>query len=139
MRALPATKADLSWLEDHVGLLARSATAIKAEYPSGKIAGMVGFDSWHPGSVQVHIALESPMAWRCLTRVVWDYAFNQEGVSSVLAVIPSHRCEAVRMAVFLGFRDTHRVRDGFAPGSDLIHFEMRRKDCRHLPAERMAA
>lgn len=135
MRARPSTRgecSDLAWLEDHVGVLTRSATGITAVKPDGSIGGVVGFDSWHPGSVYVHIACESPLAWRCLAAVVWDYAFNERGVSQVLAVIPSHRHQAVRMATRLGFKSTHRVTDGFCPGSDLVHFAMTRAECRFL-------
>jgi hypothetical protein len=135
----PTTKEDIAWIEDRVGVLVRSATSIAAVRPDGRIAGVVAYDSWTPGSVRVHIALDSPMAWRALNKAVWNYAFEQEGVSTVTAIIPSHRCEAVRMAVFLGFRSTHRVRDGFSPGSDLVHFEMRRSECRFLQPQAKAA
>jgi hypothetical protein len=135
----PTTPEDIAWIEDHVGVLKRNATSIAAIRPDGQIAGVVAYDSWHPGSVQVHIALASPMAWRALSRAVWDYAFEQEGVESVLATIPSHRCEAIRMAILLGFKSTHRVRDGFCPGSDLVHFQMRRSECRFLDSQRKAA
>lgn len=131
------TPEDIAWIEDHVGVLKRNATSIAALRPDGTIAGVVAFDAWNPGSVQCHVALESPMAWRHLTRAVWDYAFTQEGVAVVLAVIPSHRCEAVRMAICLGFKSTHRVRDGFCPGSDLVHFAMRREECRFLQPQQL--
>lgn len=134
----PTTPEDIAWIEDHVGVLKRNATSIAAVKPDGTIAGVVAFDAWNPGSVHCHIALESPMAWRHLTKAVWLYAFEQEGVSAVLATIPSHRCEAVRMAICLGFKSTHRVRDGFCPGSDLVHFEMRREDCKFLQREPQA-
>ncbi len=139
MNLRPTTKADIAWIEDQVGVLTRTATSIAAIRPNGEIAGVVAFDSWHPGSVQCHIALADKWAWRHLSRAVWDYAFEQEGVSSVLAVIPSHRCEAIRTAMMLGFKDTHRVRDGFCVGSDLVHFQMRREQCRFLQPQAKAA
>jgi hypothetical protein len=61
-------------------------------------------------------------------------------VAVVLATIPSHRCEAIRAATFLGFKDSpYRVRDGFCPGSDLVNFYMRRDMCRFLEPQRKAA
>lgn len=128
----PSTRSDMEWIESRVGVLTRSATGISAIRPDGAVGGVVAFDSWHPGSVQVHIAAESPLAWRALCRVVWDYAFNQEKVGAVLATIPSHRWQAVQMAIRLGFKESHRVREGFSKGSDLVFFYMRREMCRFL-------
>jgi hypothetical protein len=122
-----------------VGVLKRNATSIAAIRSDGTIAGVVAFDSWNPGSVHCHIALADKWAWRHLAKAVWDYAFNQEGVAVVLATIPSHRCEAIRAATFLGFKDSHRVRDGFSPGSDLVNFYMRRDMCRFIEPLRKAA
>ncbi len=111
--------------------------AIEAVDDEGRILGMVGFDGWwgepgQGGSVQMHVAIEKPIAVRRLAPAAFDYVFRQAGKDVAIGVVPAHNRRALEFDLHLGFREVHRVRDGWARGDDVVLLEMRRDDCRFL-------
>jgi RimJ/RimL family protein N-acetyltransferase len=58
------------------------------------------------------------------------YAFRHVGV--LLGVIRASNERSLRLSRKVGFRETHRVADGWQAGEDLIVFEMRREECRWI-------
>jgi hypothetical protein len=114
------------WIESRTGcVLTRNARVLVA-WRNGEILGMLAFDAWTPGSVQFHMAVEKAIAWRRLRPALLDYAFRHAGKQVIVGVVPSHNLRSLRMAQRLGGVQTHRVKDGWDLGDDLIVFELRR-------------
>jgi hypothetical protein len=121
------------WLEERASCLVSSSfRAIEAVDDEGRIHGMVGYDCWTPNSVALSIALEHPAALRALLIPGFKYPFVQEGRGIALATVVATNSRSVRLMGRLGFREVHRLRDGWEPGVDLIVYEMRKERCRWL-------
>lgn len=135
VRAAPAHH--YSWLLVRTGYApTQGFRAIEAVDESGRIFGMVGYDGWIPNAVQMHIALDSPLAVRALLRPAFEYPFLEAGKQMVFGVLPADRTRAVALALHLGFDEVGRVEDGWAPGVDLVHLAMLKRNCRWIPQER---
>lgn len=131
MKVRAAMPEEFGWLVQRTSAgLTAGARGILTEDAAGRIRGMVVFDGWTENAAQAHIALDTPMAWRSLSGPVFEYVFEQCGKGVFLVCIPSHNARSIALTRRLGFREAHRVRDGWAPGDDLILFEMRREDWR---------
>jgi RimJ/RimL family protein N-acetyltransferase len=127
VKALAATTEEIDWLRERTGaLLASDPRAIKAVDAMGRIRGMVAYENWTPNSVQAHMAVDTPVAWRSLLPAVFEYPFEECGLGVLFGVIPAGNHRSCAMVRRLGFRETYRIRDGWGPGEDLIIFEMRR-------------
>lgn len=120
------------WAANRIGPLSRNATGISAIRADGSLAGVVAYDAWTPASCQMHVVVDCVAACRALLRPAFAYPFSEAGLRIARAVIPSHRWKAVRLAKRLGFVESHRIKDGWDVGSDLVHFELRREACRYL-------
>ncbi len=128
------------WLQQRTGcLLTPDFRAIAAVDSKGRIAGMVGYSCWTENSVQCHMAAATPLAWRALLPAAFEYPFIRGGRGVLLGLISADNTRSVRMTRRLGFRETHRIRDGHARGVDVIVFELRREECRWLQAHQEAA
>lgn len=133
MIATATTRADLAWLVDRTQCnITSEMRGIKAVDRAGKIRGMVGYDSWTENSVQAHMAVDTPVAWRALLPAVFVYPFLECKKGVLLGVIPSHNTASWGMAKHLGFEVKYAVRDGWARGDDLLLLELRREKCRYL-------
>jgi hypothetical protein len=129
----------MAWLQSRIGALTPVAKGIAAIRPNGTTAGVVGFDMWTPASAHVHVAMDTATACRSLLRPAFAYPFGELELGVLLCTIPSHRCRAIRMAHRLGFRESHRIRHGYAHGSDLVSFEMRKENCPWILGQAKAA
>lgn len=133
MRARAATPQERAHLASVVGVhLTTEARGIVAEDAAGRVRGGVLYDNWTANAVCVHMATETPMAWRALLPAVCEYAFMEGGRGVVLAHVRASNETSVRMVRHIGFREACRVRDGAAVGDDMVIFEMRREECRFL-------
>ncbi len=140
MRVSAATPDDFAWLAGRTGCApTASARAIKAVDAAGRIRGMVLFDMWTENAVQAHMAADSPIVWRSLLRPAFSYPFEEAGKGLLLGVIPANNPRSLALVANFGFRETYRVRDGWAVGVDLVFFEMLRDECPWLSAGRKAA
>lgn len=130
MRLEAAAPRDFGWLQTRAGcLLTATARAMKVVDASGRILGMVAYDDFTKGSCVVHQAVDAPVAWRRLIPAVFIFAFDVVGVSVAVGTVPANNKRAMRLTKRLGFRETYRVRDGWAPGVDMVLHELRREDC----------
>ena len=93
---------------------------------------MVVLDLWTETSVQAHVALDTPIAWRKLGPALWQWVFRQCGKLVLLATIPADNERSLGLVRSLGFMETHRVREGWSIGVDLVLHEMRVHNCRWL-------
>lgn len=127
--ALPT---DFGWFFERTGYSPKHGfRGIKA-IDDGKIAGFVGLDSWTPNSVCMHVAVDyAPLGIVKLIRESFRYAFG-ENRQVVIGITPADKMKALCLAERLGFKETYRIPDGWAPGVDLVIQEMRRENCRWL-------
>jgi hypothetical protein len=140
VRVVAATLLELAWLKKRAGCqLTQDARGLKAVDSYGATRGMVAFDSWTDNACQAHMATDTPIAWRALLPAALDYVFRQAGKGILLGAIPAKNVASIRFARAAGLFETHRVRDGWAVGEDLLLLELRREDCRFLSSERMVA
>lgn len=132
-----AKPVEFGWIEQRTSCaVGPGFRAILAE-DNGRTLGMVGLDGWwgepgQGGSVQMHVAIERPIAVRKLAPAAFDYVFNQAGKMVAIGVVPAHNRRALEFDLHLGFREVHRVRDGWAPGDDMVLLEMRKDECRFI-------
>lgn len=137
VRAAPPR--DFAWLYQRTGfLLSGSGKAIEAVDSQGRIRGMVGYDDWTPSAVRMHLALDTPMAGKALLRPGFLYPFAEVGVRVALAQVVSTHKRIVKLALHLGFRETHRVRGGWDEGADLIFMRLDREACRFIQQRKAA-
>lgn len=143
MRVEAAALADFAWLQARAGcLLTATARAMKVTDAAGRILGMVAYDDFTKGSCVVHQAVESPVAWRRLIPAVFIFPFEVLGLSVVVGTVPANNPRALKHTQKLGFREVYRLKDGWAPGVDMVLHELRREDCvrkRWLKAKEEAA
>jgi hypothetical protein len=97
--------------------------------PQERTIGAIGFDGHTPNSVSMHIAMDSPIAFRALLRWAFYKAFVKwnKGVVTCLVLGSNHRSQALVDSV--GFRKVFTGRDYWAPGEDMLVYEMRREEC----------
>lgn len=123
--ALPS---ELPWLQERVGCdLTPKAKGIVLLDARG-IRGMVAYDNWTHNAVQLHLAVESPVAFRHLLGPMFEYPFVQGGFGLLWSHIVAHNQKSRRIAKSIGFRETHRLRDGWKAGVDLVCVEIRREE-----------
>lgn len=121
-----------AWLSERTGY-APSADfrSLVSVDDGGRVVGVVGFDRWTPGAVHMHVALATPIAARLLLPAAFAEAFA-EGRLLALGEVRASNHRSLSLARHLGFREAHRIRNGWDAGEDVVLFEMRREDCRWL-------
>ena len=129
----PMARERLHWLTDRAGChLTPTFIALEAVDADGKIHGAVGFDGWLGNAAQMHVAIETPIAIRRLAKEAFRWLFVEWGKEIALGVVPAHNEKALRLDCGIGFRPVYRLKDGWAPGDDVILLELRKTDCRWL-------
>lgn len=130
MISISAARPDeLAWVEVRTGcVLTRNAKGIKAVDARDNIRGMVAFDNWTANAVHIHVASDTPMAWKRLLTEARRYAFLQAGKGLVYATIRGDNERALRFAQHACFEFEHRYKDGVAKGVDMVVVRMRRED-----------
>lgn len=124
------------WIIERAGVTASMGfRAIEAIGNDGRIHGMMGYDSWTDNSVVMSIALENPACFRHLIHDAFIYPFIQCGKGVVLCTVRATNERSRKLTEHVGFRLAHRVKDGIAVGEDLLLYEMRREECRWIPAQ----
>lgn len=113
-------------------VLTPNARAIQAVDASGRIRGVIAYDNWTLSAVQLHMAVDYPAVWRRLIPAGFSYAFEECGKQLLIGVIAADNPRSLRMTRRLGFRETYRIRDGWAAGVDMVVHELRREECRWL-------
>lgn len=137
MTVLPCSPDDAWWATERTGYeFAQDARGFRAVDKNGRICGMVLFDRWTPNAAQMHVTLDVPVAARCLIEPSFVLPFLVMRLGLVFGVTPADNEHATALAKRLGFRETHRIKDGWDEGVDLIISEMRRDECRWLPDRR---
>lgn len=139
-RVRPATLREIAALGDFLRWpLQADAQGLSAEDTAGRVRGMVVFDGFKDGGAHAHQG-GVPIAFRTLAPAGFQLAFNTLGLSVLRGLVRGHNGRALALALHWGFRETQRVRDGWAPGEDAVHLELLREECRWLnnPARKVA-
>lgn len=138
VRAAPAEH--YPWIASRAGCVLTAAfRAIEAVRSDGTIVGMVAYSEWTPNAVVMHVAIEHPAALRHLLRAGFEYPFIESGRRIALCAVLSSNARSLVLVRRLGFRETHRIRDGWVEGVDIVSFEMNRSECRWIHPARKAA
>lgn len=134
MKVLQAsTLDDFKWIQAHAHCVCTPyARALKAIDEAGDIRGMVAFDNWTVNAVQVHMAVDTPIAWRSLLPAAFHFAFEMAGKGLVVGITPASNERALSLSRKAGFRQPYRIKDGWAVGEDMVVSEMRKDECRYL-------
>jgi hypothetical protein len=136
VHALAALPEDFTWLQARTGVaLTPDVRGVKAVRPDGSVAGLVAYDLWTEGACQVHLAVETPAAWRCLLEPAFQYPFLEAGRRVLLGMAAASNRPLLRLLTRLGFTRTATIPDGIAPGDALHLFTLRREACRYLPGD----
>lgn len=137
MRALAGEPWEAVYAVERTGCsLMQDTRVIKAVDDTGRTRGMVVYGGWAENSVQVHMAVDTPLAWRALLPGVFTYPFLEAGRGILLGTIRSDNRKALILVRHLGFEVIHRVRHGMAVGVDMVLVEMRRENCPWLDKSR---
>lgn len=125
-----ASTFDFGWLATRAHcLITGDFKAIKVvDEEDSSIVGMVGYCNWKPNSVEAHIAVDKPIAWRALKGPAFTYPFIQAGRKIIFGVCTSDNKKSLRIIRHLGFRETHRVKDGWSDGIDMVLHEIRKEE-----------
>ena len=122
------------WLLQRLGphfFLSPNARGLAAfNEKTGETVGMVAYDNWTDNSAQIHIALDTPIAWRSMARHVFRYPFEEANRGLLIATVASSNLRSLRLTSSVGFKQAYRIKDAVAVGVDYVIFEMRREDCR---------
>lgn len=101
----------------------------------GSIRGMTGYSAWTPNSVTLHVAMDEAdpsdrrEAAAVLIPATFQYPFEERGLKVVLAGVISSNAKSLALCRRLGFREVHRVVQGWDDETDLVLLEMRRDEC----------
>lgn len=131
---------EYGWIVERTGLEPTARMrVIEAVNDSGRIVAQIAGTNWTPNSVMVHWAVEEPAALRALVPAACEWIYNQAGRGIALGMVAANNDRSMRAARHIGFRELYRLKDGHAPGVDLVAMELRKEGCRWLSAPRKAA
>lgn len=135
-----AHPSDYDWIAQRAALVVGPQfRAIKAVDGSGRIHGMVGYDSWTQNAVSMHVAVDTPTALRSLIPPAFRIPFLEFGLGVALATVLSTNTRSLALVRKLGFHEAVRLQEAWAKDVDMIIFHMRREDCRWLTRKKEAA
>ena len=119
-----------SWFMERNPISATSGIkGIVALDDNSKIHGMIVMDTWTENSCQVHIAIDTPMVFRCgLLEESFDYIFDFCGRGIVYGITPANDKRALKFNQHAGFVEVARLKDAHEEGVDLIIQEVRKEN-----------
>ena len=92
-------------------------------------------DGWTHSAATCHIAVQNPMALRGLLHELAHYVFTVCEKQMLIGITESSHEKALRLNAHMGFTEIYRIKDCYAPGVDQIILQMKKEDCKYLPAE----
>jgi RimJ/RimL family protein N-acetyltransferase len=94
-----------------------------------KLIGVVTFQGFVGRTCTLHVAGDGNWLTRHLIWQTFNTAFRLAGLLSIIAPVAGNNARALEFDKRLGFKEVHRVIDGWADGVDLIFLELKRQDC----------
>lgn len=141
MRALVANAEGRAWVATRVGChLTPEARGLVAVDERGNVRGGVVYDGWTPNSVQAHVAMDTPVAWRALLPHVLVYPFlgprgdGVDGREWIVVMIRGGNSKSLAAVRRLGFLEVARIPNGHSVGDDLVLLRLHRSECADLRA-----
>jgi hypothetical protein len=142
MRIVPSTEEHIQWIVKKIDHLRISdSRGISAISDQGELYCICLMDSWTPGSVQVHIAIENPLGLKNYTFLyeVFNYIFNVGDRQTAIGFVSSENTKALKFDKKIGFKEIARIRDGARKNVDTIILELHRDDCKWIKCKEEAA
>jgi hypothetical protein len=96
------------------------------------LLGVVAFNGFWGHVCTMHTAGEGNWVTRQLIWRSFDYPFRQLNLQAVLAPVAASNARALKFDQRLGFREVHRIIDGWDKGDDLVILQLLRADCHWL-------
>lgn len=127
---------DKEWVSSHLSIPGVSdmngIVAMTGEWPAAACI----LHNWTYNSVMAHIVILKPIVLKHgFIQEVMEYVFNTCGRKIILGSVPSENLKALAFDTHIGFKEVHRVKDGFKDGSDIVLIELRKEDCRWIKDE----
>lgn len=96
------------------------------------LIGVVAYNGFCGNVCSMHIAGDGNWVSREFIRAAFEYPFVQLKLAAIVAPVAATNNKALRFDKHFGFREVHRVQDGWENGVDLVLLEMKREECRWL-------
>lgn len=96
------------------------------------LLGVVAFNGFWGHVCTMHTAGEGNWVTRRLIWQSFDYPFRQLGLKAVLAPVAANNHKALKFDTRLGFKEVHRIKDGWDDGVDLIILQLLYDECHWL-------
>ena len=117
------TRVGVPWSEDF--------RAIGVEV-GGLLRAVVAYNGFTGRTCFMHSAIDDPsVISRTFVRAIFEYPFNQCGVSHILAMVDSCNTQALEIDRRCGFKEIHR-QDGAGLEGDMVILQLTRDECRWL-------
>ena len=104
---------------------------IGRENSKGDLIGVVGYDGFNGGSIQMHTAGEGNWVSRDLLFAAFHYPFVACKAKMVIGLVPSGNIQAIKFNTKLGFRTEYELQEAHPDGSLLV-MTMLHSNCRFL-------
>jgi RimJ/RimL family protein N-acetyltransferase len=98
----------------------------------GNYIAAVVFNNFYGRVCSMHMAGNGHWVTREALRAVFGYPFVQLELVAVEGRVAADNSYSIELTKRFGFEEVRRINEGWAPGVDLICFEMRREACRYL-------
>lgn len=124
------TPADVALYCEKTGYLAGDDFKGVVCEDNGRVLGVVGYDTWTPNAVSMHVWLDNMKAisGRAFLREVFDYPFRH-GRTLVVATTPADNTACLAFTKWIGFKELFRIPDGWDKGVDMVVKAMHKSDC----------
>lgn len=125
-----------AWVAAQIGACRpwTNSGALGVEDEHGELVAGVVLDAYRAkGSGSLHCA---GIGKRWLTReflfAVFDYCFNQLELKALINTVAANNPDSIRFTEHIGFKEIHRVTQGWDGEADMIIYQLHRDDCRWL-------
>lgn len=128
---------DWGWINLHNPILRVEDTngIIAIDEEKNETIAAAIFDNWTHNSVQMHMVVTNPMVLRheFLERIA-DYVFNAGQKKAIYALVPGDNDKALKLNKHLGMTEIVRLPEAYKDGIDYVVLEMKKENCKYLPA-----
>jgi RimJ/RimL family protein N-acetyltransferase len=94
-----------------------------------ELLGVVAFNGFWGHVCSIHTAGAGNWMSRSLIWRTFDYPFRQLDMRALMAPVAASNTRSVNFIKRMGFKEIHRVPNGWDEGDDLIVLQMLREDC----------
>jgi RimJ/RimL family protein N-acetyltransferase len=94
-----------------------------------ELLGVVAFNGFWGHVCSIHTAGEGNWISRTLIWRTFDYPFRQLDMRALMAPVAASNVRSYNFIKRMGFKEIHRITDGWDAGDDLIVLQMLRDEC----------